>query len=164
MEDLVIRKAEIEEDVVLSHIALEAKRHWNYPESYFKIWEKELLITQEYISSNVVYVAIVENKVIGFYSIIKIDEDFMADEVLVKKGYWLEHIFILPGFHKKGIGTKLMKHAISYCRDNDIDKLQVFVEPYSVGFYDKIGGEYVSDSPSSIKDRDVPLYEINIKK
>jgi len=164
MEDLIIRKATIDDDEVLSHIALMGKMHWNYPESYFKIWEKELLITKEYISLNTVFVAVVKNEVIGFYSIIKIEEDFMADEVFVKKGFWLEHIFILPGFHKMGIGTKLMKHAISYCKENDIDKLQVFVEPYSVGFYDKIGGEYIADSPSSIKDRYVPLYEINIKK
>jgi len=163
MENLIIRRATENDDLILSKIAFNAKKHWEYPEEYYTIWKDELSISQTYINDNFVYVAEIDGEAVGFYSIVNIAEDFYADEVLVKKGFWLEHVYVMPGNHKKGIGSKLMRHAINCCKENNISKLQIFVEPYSVGFYDKIGADYVGDSKSSIKDRIVPVYEINIE-
>jgi maltose O-acetyltransferase len=164
MENLIIRRATENDEIILSDIAFHAKKHWEYPSAYYEIWKEELAISKSYINENLVYIAEIDGNAVGFYSIVNIAEDFYADEVQVKKGFWLEHVYVLPGNHKKGIGTKLMQNAINCCRENNILKLQIFVEPYSVGFYDKIGADYVGDSKSSIKDRSVPVYEINIVK
>lgn len=65
--------------------------------------------------------------------------------VFVKKGFWVEHIFIDPGFIGKGISC-----------------LYIFSDPYAVGFYDNIGANYCGESPSSIEGRTVALYQLKI--
>jgi maltose O-acetyltransferase len=143
---------------ILTEIAFAAKRTWNYPESYFEIWKDELTVTKDYINNNVVFVAEKGNQVVGFYSIVLIPNDFMAGNVLVKKGFWLEHLFIKPSFQKKGIGKRLMEHALNYCEENWIDELKIFVDPNATGFYEKMGATFIENYPSSIEGRNVPVY------
>ena len=143
---------------VLTEIAFTAKRTWNYPESYFEIWKDELTINKDYIHKNIVFVAETDYQVVGFYSIVVIQNNFMAGNVLVKKGFWLEHLFVKPSFQKKGIGRMLMEHALNYCEENWIDELRIFVDPNAVGFYEKMGAKFIENSPSSIEGREIPVY------
>lgn len=142
----------------LTAIAFAAKRTWKYPESYFEIWKDELTITNGYINDNIVFVAENAKQVVGFYSIVTVVNDFMAGNVLVKKGFWLEHLFIEPSFQRKGIGCLLMKHALNYCKENWIDGLKIFVDPHAKGFYEKMGATFIENSPSSIEGRAIPVY------
>jgi GNAT superfamily N-acetyltransferase len=160
--NISIRKAFQEEHELLSTIALLAKKHWNYTEEYYEAWKDELTITPEYINKNIVFVAVLQDVVVGFYSIVKVPEDFLAGDILVKKGYWLEHIFILPRFHKQGIGNKLIKHAIQIAKEKGITSIKVFVDPFTAGFYNKIGAKQIGNSKSSIKGRIIPVYEIEV--
>ncbi|MBK8807941.1 MAG: GNAT family N-acetyltransferase [Bacteroidales bacterium] len=157
---LTIRKAELHEASVLTEIAFAAKRHWKYPESYYEIWKDELTITQEYITSNIVYVAVFENIVVGFYSIVENKEAFWAGEVYVEKAFWLEHVFILPEYHKKGIGTELIKHTLNVMHDNAIPECLIFVDPFATGFYEKVGARFIRNSKSSIKGREIPVFAL----
>jgi maltose O-acetyltransferase len=153
-----IRIALPSEAETLTKIAFSAKQTWDYPESYFEIWKDELTITKDYINDNIVFVAENEDQVVGFYSIVAVVNDFMAGNVLVKKGFWLEHLFIEPSFQHKDIGQKLMKHALNYCEENWIDELRIFVDPHAVGFYEKLGATFIENSPSSIQGREIPVY------
>jgi GNAT superfamily N-acetyltransferase len=146
------------EDEILTEIAFAAKRTWNYTENYFEIWKGELTITKEYIQNNIVFVAEKGKQVVGFYSIVSVVDDFMAGNVLVKKGFWLEHLFIDPPFQHQGIGRKLIEHIKNYCKENRIGKLKIFVDPHATGFYEKMDAEFVENSPSSIEGREVPVY------
>lgn len=158
-----ISKAEKNDSDVLTQISFEAKRHWQYPEEYYEIWKNELTITEEYLNCNLVYKAIKENEVIGFYSIVENKEDLYSGEVFVPKGFWLEHIFIKPEFHYNGFGRELIEHAIKISQNCNIVNLLVFVDPKAIGFYEKLGAKFLKDSKSSIKDRLIPLYEIEVK-
>lgn len=62
------------------------------------MWKKELTITRDYINLNRVYVAEIDDKPIGFISIVEVKEDFLVGDLLIKKGFWLDHIFFHPGF------------------------------------------------------------------
>jgi len=157
-----IRMAFPKEGNILTEIALAAKRTWNYPESYFEIWKNELTISKEYIEKNIVFVYEKREHVVGFYSIVSVIEDFWAGNVLVKKGFWMEHLFIKPSFQHKGIGKKLMKHALTYCEENWIDELKIFVDPNAIGFYEKMGATFIQNSPSSIEGREIPVYGFTI--
>lgn len=148
----------------LTEIAFAAKRQWNYPEHYYEIWKNELTITPEYILGNRVYVAKIQSRSIGFYSITENLDDFYSDDVLIKKGYWLEHIFVLPDYQRQGIGVNLVEHAKSICRGSGIQSLHIFVDPFSRTFYDKIKAVYLYDSRSSVPDRDIPVYKLIITK
>ena len=82
--------------------------------------------------------------------------------MFVSKGYWMEHIFINPGYINQGVGTMLIEHMKKYCGTNNIHSLNVFVDPHAEGFYKKTGATFRYMSKSNIRDREIPVYEILI--
>ena len=162
LEKIQIRQAHDIDSDLLTEISFAAKRHWNYPDNYYDLWKDELTITKDYINQNIVFKALYQDSVIGFYSVIENETDFFAGETFVKKGFWLEHIFIKPEYHKLGIGLLLINHAKRVSKDFGISDLLIFVDPYAKGFYDKVGAEYLYDSKSSIPDRMIPVYGLKI--
>jgi|ERR1035437_633217 GNAT superfamily N-acetyltransferase len=162
LNKIQISKAQNSDADVLTDISFAAKKHWNYPDSYYDLWRDELTITKEYIQQNIVFKALYMDVVIGFYSITENKEDFYSGDTFVKKGFWLEHLFIKPEYHKFGIGGLMMNHAKQVSRDLGVTDLLIFVDPYAKGFYDKVGAEYLYDSKSSIPGRMIPIYGLRI--
>ena len=162
LSDITICKAIIEDAKTLTDISFAAKRHWNYPENYYDLWKDELTITNEYIHQHIVYKAQLADLTIGFYSIVEIKSDFYAGDIFVKKGFWMEHIFIRPEYHKFGIGSLLIDHARKTSKSMEIHSLLIFVDPYAKGFYEKIGANFLYESKSSIPNRLIPVYELEI--
>ena len=161
-KEISIYKAHDSDCETLTEVSFSAKKHWNYPENYFDIWKDELTITEEYINKNIVYKAMFLESVFGFYSIVENENDFWTNDIFVKKGFWLEHIFIRPEFHKIGIGRVMIDHAKMISKVNGIGNLFIFVDPFAKGFYDKIGAEFLNESNSSIPLRRIPIYELKI--
>jgi len=155
-----ILKAVPQDAAVLTKISFAAKCHWRYPREYMDIWKDELTITSGYITENQVFIAVWDHKPAGFYSITENRTDRYSGEIFVEKGHWLEHIFILPEFHKIGIGSSLISHAVSHCRAAGIGSLKIFSDPYAAGFYEKLGARFLYDSKSSIPGREIPVYEL----
>jgi len=85
---LSIRPAVVSDSEALTNISFSAKRYWNYPEEYFKVWKAELTITPAYIQNNKVYVAEVEGQTVGYFSLVKVEDDFWAGKVFVTKGFY----------------------------------------------------------------------------
>lgn len=106
-----ITKANYSDSNILTDIAFSAKRHWNYPERFYQIWKGELAIYEEYIKQNMVYKALLDDLIIGFYSIVENISDFYSGDIYVQKGFWLEHIFVRPDYHELGIGRNLINHS-----------------------------------------------------
>ena len=157
-----IQDATLADAPILTKIAFSAKRHWNYPESYFTIWANELTISENYIQRNTVYKYSDEDKVIGFYSLVYNPDNFFAGKVFVEQGYWLEHIFILPQYHKRGIGRKLINHLLDIAKTKNIKEILIFVDPYAKGFYEKTGAIFAYNSKSSIPGRTIPVYKLKV--
>ena len=157
-----IRQAEDIESNILTSISFASKRYWNYPEEYFSVWKDELTITSDYINENIVFVAEVDKKIVGYFSIVEIKDDFWTGKVLVRKGFWLEHIFIEPDFIGKRIGSELVSFMRDLCRKKKIARICVFSDPNAKGFYNRIGARYIGESPSSIEGRTVSLFELDI--
>lgn len=157
-----IVKASPEDHERLTEISFRSKGYWEYPEEYLEIWRDELTITPDYIEDNTVYLARIENEIVGYYSITENPEDFWAGKVFVQKGYWLEHIFILPDNIRKGLGRQLMLHAMDIASEMGVQNLHIFADPNSQGFYLKLGARYIGERPSNIKSRTVSLFELKI--
>ncbi len=162
LKNIEIRKADCKDASVLTKIAFAAKKHWNYPEKYYNIWREELTLTVDYINRHIVFMAIYRNIVLGFYSIVENKSDCYSGEIFIKKGYWLEHIFIDPKYHNLGIGRLLTEHARKISAEREISELLIFADPFAKGFYDKIGCRFLYDSKSSIPGRLIPVYELKI--
>jgi hypothetical protein len=157
-----INKAQDNDCDILTEISFAAKGHWNYPNSYYELWKDELTISRDYINHNIVYKALFSDLILGFYSIVENKSDFYSGETLVKKGFWLEHIFIKPDYHKFRIGRLMIDHAKMISKAIRINHLLIFVDPYAKGFYDKIGADYLYDSKSSIPGRLIPVYDLKV--
>ncbi|MZP28643.1 GNAT family N-acetyltransferase [Heliobacterium undosum] len=160
--DVLIRKALPKESAIITEISFLSKQYWNYPKEYFEIWKDELTITAEYIERNIVFVAEVDGKIIGYESVVEVKEDFWAGNVFVQKGFWLEHMFIHPSYIGKGIGSKLIFFIKTFCREAGISSLNIFSDPYAKGFYEKMGAMYIRESPSSILGRTVSLFSLQV--
>ncbi len=159
---IYIRRAIPAEHELLTDISLRAKQIWPYPDEYFAIWREELTISPDYITANLVYLAELENLVAGYYAIAYNPQDRQVGKVFVQSGYWLEHIFVLPKVMYSGIGRKLLNHAMNECHKVHCKQLSIFVDPFARGFYDKMGAQFLYDSPSSIPGRTIPVYRLAI--
>jgi len=160
--NIVIRPATINDSEALTKISFASKRHWNYPDEYFEIWKDELTITTLYILNNILYVAEIDAQAIGYFSLVEVKKDFWSAKVLVNKGFWIDHIFVLPQYIGKGIGSKLISVLKEKCKEMKIDKVNIFADPNAKGFYDKMKAIYLGEVQSSIEGRTISLYKLNI--
>jgi len=157
--NILVRDACKNDSSDLTKVAFEAKKYWNYPEEYIERWKHELTITDSYINSNIVRISETETEIVGFYSIVHTLVDQMFGEVFVEKGYWLDHMFILPEYHKKGIGSLFIEEIKELIpKKYKQNELNIFVDPNAEGFYVKMGAKFVRTSKSSIPDRTIPIY------
>ncbi len=159
----MMRTAKKNEAEVLTKISFESKGYWNYPQEYFEIWNNELTITPGYIENNDVYVYEIDGAVVGYYSIVEIHEDIDISGIKIQKGYWLEHMFIEPLYIGRGIGSIMFRHLRASCVENGINKLRILADPNSKGFYEKMGCQYVSEYPSTIKNRTTPYLMLRLQ-
>lgn len=158
----MIRRASDKESDELTTISFTSKRYWKYPESYFDVWKDELTITSAYINNNEVYTAIVDAKTVGFFSIVKVNEDFQTADFLIREGFWLDHIFVHPDFIRKRVGSELISFAKELCRQKKISYIYILSDPYAKGFYDRVGAQFIEEIPSNIRGRTVSLYKFSV--
>jgi GNAT superfamily N-acetyltransferase len=152
----MIRLAHKTEDGVLSDISLLSKSYWNYSQEHMEIFQKELKISDKYITNNKVWVYVIENKIAAYCSIKYLKEDKVYPICTLQKGFWLDHMFVLPEYIKRGIGRSLFNTIIDFMKSNKIDSIQILADPHSKIFYEKMGCTYISEYPSSIKGRTTP--------
>ena len=148
---------------MLSQISLQSKKYWNYPKEYYRIWEKELLITPEYIENNSVFVCEEKQQVVAYYSIVHVHENIKVAGIDISKGYWLDHMFVIPKLIGFGVGRQLFSHLYAWCTSQAIGKVHILADPHSRGFYEKMGCEYQREYPSTIPGRTTPLLVLAIR-
>ena len=110
----MIRKAQTENSEILTNIAVEAKRHWGYPESWIKHWEPQLTITPDYIDSNHVYVFEHDGEIRGFYALCEVDNKTELD-----------HMWVLPAYIGSGIGKELFLDAMERAANMNVSAVGI---------------------------------------
>lgn len=148
-----VSRALPEESAALTQIALNSKRHWNYPESWIQIWLPLLTISPEYLSENETWVAIVGGQPVAYYSLKYDDQDL-----------WLDNLWVLPDFTSQGVGSFLFNHAIERSRECGAVILKIEADPHAQGFYEKMGARKIAEHYTTIEGqpRTLPVMEINI--
>lgn len=158
----IIRPAKPQEADILTVLARKSNRFWDYPEEYHAKWDMELKMLPNHITQNLVYVAEQSDEIIGYFSIVHIRRDCQIGNRFVNKGHWLENLFVLPKYIRKGFGAALVQHAKILCKEKGVEELYAFVEPCSNGFYDKMGGQLIRESPTEFNGRVIPVYLLPI--
>jgi len=131
-----IKPARVEDAPRLTAIAMAAKAHWGYPKHWLERWEPSLTIYPEYIRANQVVTAILNQSLVGFYSLIGTPPRLELDQ-----------LWVYPSFIGKGIGKVLYTDAVKRAVELGAQELQIESDPHAEGFYLHMGarriGEYV---------------------
>jgi GNAT superfamily N-acetyltransferase len=153
---MMIRRAAVDEASVLTTIALEAKRHWGYPEHWIKHWESDLTVSPDFIRDNHVYVAEADGKVRGFYALCVSGEKERAHKAE------LEHMWVSPGYIGTGIGKELFLDAMERAAALDVRDVELSADPNAAGFYTRMGAMQIGevDSPIDGAERKLPRLKI----
>jgi GNAT superfamily N-acetyltransferase/hypoxanthine phosphoribosyltransferase len=123
-----IVRAKPEDADALTQIALCAKRHWGYPDSWMENWRDVLAVDMESIRRDEVYVAIINDEMLGFYTLAAEGEKL-----------YLEHLFVLPKAMGRGIGRRLFGHALNRATEKGFVSLDIESDPHAEGFYLRMG-------------------------
>jgi GNAT superfamily N-acetyltransferase len=149
-----LEKANSTDNEVLTAITKKSKAYWGYSDEQITIWSKSLTITPAYIENQTVYKLVNETEIVGYYSF------FYEDEHTVK----LDNLFILPEYIGKGLGRMLMNDFLILVKRTKANKIILDSEPNAEMFYAKLGFVKVGEIETSIKNRYLPVMELNINK
>jgi len=136
----MIRSASPEDAQTLTTIALDAKRHWGYPENWIKHWESDLTISSEFIRDNHVYVAEDNGEIRGFYALC-----VAGDKAE------LEHMWVTPAMIGTGIGKELFLDAMERAAKLNVNAVEISADPNAAGFYKRMGATQIGEVDSSIE-------------
>ena len=150
----MIHRASTENSETLTQIALDAKRHWGYPEHWIKHWESDLTISAEFIADNHVYVAEDEGEIRGFYAL-----------CLVNEKAELEHLWVRPSHIGTGIGKELFLDAMEHAAKLNVSEIELSADPNAAGFYERMGASQVGEIESVIdgQPRKIPRMKIDVR-
>jgi GNAT superfamily N-acetyltransferase len=147
----MIRPASADEATSLTKMALDAKRHWGYPEHWIKHWESDLTISSDFIRDNHVYVAEENGEVRGFYALC-----VTGDKAE------LEHMWVTPALIGTGVGKELFLDAMERAAKLNVGVVEISSDPNAAGFYKRMGATQIGevDSPIDGQDRKLPRLKI----
>lgn len=135
MSELNTRPAKLYEAATLTEIAHAAKRHWGYPEEWIVLWHDSLTVTADDISELEIYVATLDDRIIGFYALAESED------------CWdLDHFWIRPQFIGLGFGRILFQHAVQLLQTLAPGAvLEIESDPNAESFYLHMGAKRVGE-------------------
>lgn len=148
----MIRSASPEDASILTTIALDAKRHWGYPESWIKHWESDLTISSDFIRDNHVYVAEEDGEIRGFYALC-----VAGDKAE------LEHMWVTPAMIGTGIGKELFLDAMERAAKLNVNAVEISSDPNAAGFYQRMGATQIGEVDSTINGQPRKLPRLKIE-
>ena len=136
---ICLRKSKIGEHQILSEITRKAIENLGYPDEYTKLLEKKFNVTREYIRASTSYTVEIKGQPAGFWSITENKKDRWENDILVQKGYWLDHFFVQPEYRNIGVGSRMFSHLKSIAAQNGVDRILSYIDPQVQGFFDYMG-------------------------
>lgn len=148
-----IRKGQPSESELLSDLALRSKAYWGYSQEFMDACRKELTYSPEDIQSNHIFVAEIDNSIVGFYAL----------TILSPIEIELEALFVEPAYIGQGYGRKLIDHAKTISHKSGKQVMIIQGDPNAASFYLAVGGKLTGEREStSIPGRYLPTFMIQI--
>lgn len=145
-----IRKATVQDAVILTKIAINAKGSWGYSEDFMNAWKDTLTITADDIQSKVIYVLEEEKAIKGFYC-------------LCTETKKLDNFFVVPIYKGQGLGRILWKDILLKATEYGLSSFQFNSDPNEYEFYIKMGAKRIIYVESAvIPGRIYPLMEYKL--
>ncbi len=146
-----IRPATAADAPALTRIALAAKRHWGYPEAWLLEWTPLLTITPAAIAQHATWVAEVTGNPAGFVMLVN-DHSLWA----------LEHLWLLPAYHGRGLGRRLFETALAAAHRERPGPVRIEADPQAAAFYQHCGARRTGSISVPVlgTPRELPVLEI----
>ena len=152
MTTWMIRRTVAADAERLSELAHRAKAHWGYPPSWLARWDAALTITPSYVEAHAVFAAEDDDGIAAFCAL----ED--------QGEHWvLEHVWVAPERHGRGIGRALVRHALAHAHAIRPGRVQVTSDPGAAEFYARLGARRTGSVAAPMEgapDRELPVFEI----
>lgn len=149
---MAIEKVETKDAEALTLLTRRSKAYWGYSQKQIEQWHDELLITEDYIHENEVYLIRHEGSIVGYYSYFELEKGFCK----------LDNLFVEPDFIGAGFGKSLMTHFLNQIRMAGFKKASLDAEPKATAFYQRFGFQIVDQLQSSIPGRTLPIMELDL--
>ena len=111
-------------------------------------------MTPEYLSAHRAFVGLHEGRLVGVCVL-----DATAE------GATLEHVWVAPEFHGRGIGRALVEHALVKARELGVRHVDVQSDPFAESFYLTLGARRIGSVPAPMPgapERVLPLLEFTM--
>ena len=143
-----VQRATPEDADALTAIAFAAKRHWGYPEDWIQRWKEALTITPEFVRFHPTYVAIEDQRIVGFCAF-----------QLRSDAAFLEHLWVEPGSIGRGVGRALFDCVEQLARNGGAGRIEIESDPNAKGFYEQMGATVYGAESAAMEDypRFLPL-------
>lgn len=155
MQAPIIRPARVSDAETLTALALRSKQHWGYSQAFMDKCRSELTVEPQRILSERfdMVVASINSSIVGYYSL----------EHLAGGNFELDALFVDPPHIGKGIGKRLIDHAMQRISQLGGTSFVVQGDPNAENFYVAAGGRKVATRESgSIPGRFLPVFEISV--
>lgn len=149
-----LRRAKALEAEELTRIAQESKRFWKYPEQWISLWKEALTVTPDFVFWNDVFIATNEDESLGFYALVNNKERLI-----------LEHLWVKPKYIGKGIGRKLLRHAVNRAIALNATSIEIVSDPNAEDFYKKMGAKRIGEEITFMEgmERVLPRLQIDVE-
>lgn len=128
-----IRRARASEAAELTALVFAAKRHWGYSDAQMEAWRADLAISGEALSVDSVFVAELDGRAVGFYSL---QPGGATCE--------LNHLWVLPAHMSHGFGRALLAHAQLTAAGGGVGVITIDADPNAEPFYAACGARRVA--------------------
>lgn len=145
-----MRLAVSSDAATLTALAYAAKASHGYPEDWMDMWRKELEITPTMISELHCIVAESNGECVGMA---------VGDVRRAPEGQ-LEHMWIRPDMHGRGVGGQLFEAVTQWCALQGCRTVRIESDPGAARFYEKQGAVRAGSVPAPMPgalDRVLPV-------
>jgi ribosomal protein S18 acetylase RimI-like enzyme len=148
-----IRRATTADTPALTAIARAAKAHWGYPAAWLAGWEAGLTFDPSDLDRADFFVIEQDGRLLGFSA------------TLPGVPRWtLDHLWVLPEAMGRGLGRRLVAHALDRAIAAGATGLEIESDPNAEGFYARLGARRVGWNSAPVPgmaDRRLPRLELD---
>lgn len=134
------REARADEAATLTAIAIASKTSGPYPPAVLHEWRDLLRISPEYVTANVLFVAETDRQLTGFIGMVP-----------GPTRWQLDHLWILPGFMRRGLGRSLVGYGMRAAMQAGALEIFIDADPNAEKFYRSCGARRIGEMAAPIE-------------
>jgi GNAT superfamily N-acetyltransferase len=124
-----------------------SKAYWGYSNEWMQVFEDDLRVLPEHFGLQFFFKCRTNGETAGYYSLWKPENQRIK----------MESLFVLPEWMGRGIGARLMAHALVEARKLGCTEMWLEADPYARDFYLRQGFQIFGQKQSVIPGRFLPL-------